>query len=514
MFGLVCAIFTWNRTIGYKPMTSPILASQHEITEPTRIDSLQPPLYVDLDGCLLKTDLLIESFLVAARSFDTWYRLPSWLLRGKAHLKARLGERAELNPELLPYNMELVDYLKTERARGRRLVLATASNRRLAEAVAAHLGCFDAVIASDEENNLRGDHKLKAIKAHLTGNEFSYAGNDRTDLPIWRDAQRAIIVNAPRRVAAAARRTTDVELVIEDRAPLVRNLFKALRPHQWLKNLLVFVPLLASGAFTDITGWVSTVLAFAAFCATASGIYVLNDLTDLAADRQHPRKRKRPFASGAVPASIGLMMGIASLAIGLSLAAVAGAVGLVVVYALTSLGYSLYLKEQPLIDVFTLSFLYNIRMFVGGVVSDHHVSPWLLGFGFFLFLGLALIKRVAELQARAVGTAKQVPGRGYYPGDTSILGLMGVAATFTSSVVLAFYLQNDVAQTVYANPLLLWPIVPLLLFWQCRLWLSTQRGYMLDDPIVYSARDWVSWLVGAIMAMLVILAHQPNRISM
>jgi 4-hydroxybenzoate polyprenyltransferase len=493
-------------------MTLPTSSSRVEIDEPTRVDALEPPLYVDLDGCLLRTDLLIESFLVAARKFDTWYRLPMWLLCGKAYLKARLAERAELIPELLPYNTKLLDYLRAERASGRNLVLATASNRRLAEAVAAYLGCFDAVIASDEATNLRGKHKLDAIKAHVTDKEFSYAGNDRTDLPIWRAARRAVIVNAPRRVAAAAGRATDVELVIDDRPPLAKNLLRALRPHQWLKNLLVFVPLLASGAFSDVNGWVATLLAFAAFCATASGIYVVNDLTDLAADRQHPRKRKRPFASGAVQASVGLATGAALLAIGLSLAWITGAVGLIVVYALTSLSYSVYLKEQPLIDVFTLSFLYNIRMFVGGVVSSHHVSPWLLGFGFFLFLGLALIKRVAELQARGGGSAKQVPGRGYYPGDTSILGLMGVAATFTSSVVLALYLQNDVAQVVYANPLFLWPIVPLLLFWQCRLWLSTQRGYMLDDPIVYSARDWVSWLVGAVMAALFLLAHQPHGI--
>jgi 4-hydroxybenzoate polyprenyltransferase/phosphoserine phosphatase len=485
-----------------------------EIAQPSRRHANGPPLFVDLDGCLLRTDLLLESLLAAVRRFDTWYRLPGWLARGKAHLKARLAERAELDPTLLPYTTALVDYLKAEHERGRQIVLATASTRRLAEAVATHLGCFDAVIASDEKKNLRGTHKLEAINVYLGGGRFAYAGNDRTDLPIWRAAQQAIIVNASRRVASAGRRATDIELVIEDRSPLLKNLVKALRPHQWLKNLLVFVPLLASGAFSDLRGWAGATLAFAAFCATASGIYVLNDLTDLAADRQHPRKRKRSFASGALPVSMGLGMGALLLISGLSLATLAGAVGLIVVYAITSLGYSLYLKEKPLVDVFTLSFLYNIRMFVGGEVTSHRVSPWLLGFAFFLFLGLALIKRVAELYASETRSTKQIPGRGYYPGDTSILELMGVAATFTSSVVLALYLQNDVAQAVYANPLLLWPIVPLLLFWQCRLWLSTQRGYMLDDPIVYSARDWVSWLVGAIMAALVLLAHQPSLISM
>lgn len=494
---------------------SPINTPTHQPS-----DAGRPPLYVDLDGCLLRTDLLVESFLAAARRFDTWWRLPLWLARGKAYLKAQLAARIELDATLLPYNANLVDYIKTERARGRRTVLATASNRRLAEAVAAHLGCFDEVIASDETTNLRGKRKLEAIIAHGNGGAFAYAGNDHTDLPIWAAAQQAIVVNAPRRVAAAVSRGPKIELVIQDRPPVLRNLLKGLRPHQWLKNFLVFLPILASGAFYDANGWRMALLAFVAFSSVASAIYVFNDLSDLTADRQHPRKRRRPFASGAVPATTGLATGVALIVLGLSLAAFAGGfvVGLLIVYAATSLAYSLYLKEQPLVDVFTLSFLYNIRIVVGGEASGHHVSQWLLGFAFFLFLGLAFIKRVAELRAREnpegkLADTKQLPGRGYFPSDTSMLGLMGVAATFTSSMVFALYLQNVVAQEVYANPSLLWPIVPLLLFWQCRLWLSTQRGYMLDDPIVYSARDWVSWLVGGLMMILIFLAHDPTLLS-
>jgi 4-hydroxybenzoate polyprenyltransferase/phosphoserine phosphatase len=496
-------------------MTASITVPGKAAAEPPNGNSPVPPLYVDLDGCLIRTDLLVESLLHAARRLDTWYRLPAWLLRGKAYLKARLAERAALDPALLPYNAELMAYLNGERQRGRRVVLATASSRRLADAVAVHLKCFDAVIASDEKRNLRGQQKLDAIMAHSDGSGFAYAGNDRSDLPIWRAAQQGLIVNASRRVAAAARRVTQVELVIQDRPPILKNLFRAIRPHQWLKNLLIFIPLLASGSFWYIDGWMASLLAFAAFCATASGIYVLNDLTDLAADRQHPRKRARPFASGAVPVSIGGAMSAVLLAIGLSLAAIAGhiALALTVIYALTSVGYSLYLKGRPLIDVFTLSFLYMIRLFIGGEVSGNRVSLWLLGFAFFLFLGLALIKRVAELGISDARSAKPLPRRGYYPSDISILGLMGVAASFTSSIVLALYLQDRAATAIYANPALLWPIVPLLLFWQCRLWLSTQRGYMLDDPIVYSARDWVSWLVVGIIAMLILLAHQPGLVA-
>jgi 4-hydroxybenzoate polyprenyltransferase/phosphoserine phosphatase len=499
-------------------MTSPITVTRVGAVAPGGDSEREPILYVDLDGCLIRTDLLVESFLVAARRFDTWWRLPLWLLRGKSQLKARLAERAELDPALLPYNAGLIAYLRAERNKGRRIVLATASNRRLAEAVAAYLGCFDAVIASDETNNLRGRHKLSAIGVHLAGEEaFCYAGNDRTDLPIWRAARRAIIVNAPRRVAAAARRGADIELTIEDRPSLAKSLLRAMRPHQWIKNFLVFIPLLASGAFLNVSAWGNALQAFAAFCATSSGIYVLNDLTDLAADRQHPRKRNRPFASGAAPPSIGLGLGVGLVIVGLTLAATTGAtvLALLIIYATTSLLYSLYLKEQPLIDVFTLSLLYNIRLFVGGEATHYRISLWLLGFAFFIFLGLALIKRVAELGASdRKSVDKQIPNRGYYPGDTSMLGLMGVGASFTSSIVLALYLQDHAAQAVYANPALLWPLVPLLLFWQCRLWLSTQRGYMLDDPIVYSARDWVSWLVVGIVGLLVVLAHRSDLVLM
>jgi 4-hydroxybenzoate polyprenyltransferase len=493
-------------------VVEPIVVSQSKTGKASDSAAALPPLYVDLDGCLVRTNLLSEGLLAAMRDFKIWPRLPGWLMRGKAYLKARIAERVAPDVANLPYSEALVDYIKAERQRGRRVVLATAANSRWAEAVANHLGCFDAVIASDEIRNLRGKNKLEAITAQRIGGAFAYAGNSWADVPIWRMADAALIVNAPRLVGKAAARAAKVEFVVRDRPPLARSLVKALRPHQWLKNLLVFVPLLAAGTFADAGAWASTFLAFVAFCATASGAYVLNDLTDLSADRQHPRKRERPFASGAIPIEAGAAIGVVLVTAGILLGAVVSSfvAVLIGIYVITSLGYSLYLKERPLIDVFTLSFLYGIRLFVGGEASQNRVSLWLLAFAFFLFLGLALTKRVSELHAIGVDASRRVPNRGYYPIDTAMLGLMGVAASFTSSIVLALYLQDNAARVVYANPAFLWPLVPLLLFWQCRLWLSTQRGYMLDDPIVYAARDWVSWLVFAVGAILVVLAHQPT----
>jgi 4-hydroxybenzoate polyprenyltransferase len=450
----------------------------------------------------------MESFLASASRFDTWYRLPLWLLRGKAYLRGQLYEHASLDPALLPYNTRLLEYLAGERARGRRLVLVAEADRRLAEAVAAHLGCFETVIAPANGKPLRGAGKLEAINAYLGGAPFAYAGNQHRDLPVWRAAAGGVLVNASPRLAAAAGRVTTVEATFEDREPRLAGLIKALRPHQWVKNLLVFVPLVASGELLDFRGWAAALLAFAAFCATASAIYIVNDLTDLAADRLHPRKRRRPFASGAASARVGLLLAAGLLAIGFALSNLAGALTLVLVYALTSIAYSFYLKQRPLIDVFCLSLLYIIRLATGGEVSGHRVSPWLLGFLFFMFLGLALMKRVAELSENEP-SGQRIARRGYWASDTLMLSLMGVSSAFTSCLVLALYLQSA-AHDIYASPALLLPMVPLLLFWQCRLWLSTHRGYMLDDPIVYSVRDWVSWLVAGAIAILIVLAHQPG----
>jgi 4-hydroxybenzoate polyprenyltransferase len=280
-----------------------------------------------------------------------------------------------------------------------------------------------------------------------------------------------------------------------------------MRPHQWVKNLLVFVPIFTAHAIADASAWISASLTFAAFCATASAIYLANDATDLAADRKHSRKRLRPFASGALPLTTGLgaaaLLAVAGLALGLA----SGTLAVIAVYAALSTAYSLKLKEMPLIDVFLLGGLYTIRIFGGGVATGHALSLWLLAFSGFLFLGLALLKRVAELGPAKPASAGQVARRGYMPADLPILQMLGCSASFASSLVLALFVQREATAAQYASPGLLWGIVPVMLFWQCRLWLSTARGYMHDDPIIYSARDWVSWLVGGALMLLLLLAY-------
>jgi 4-hydroxybenzoate polyprenyltransferase/phosphoserine phosphatase len=465
------------------------------------------PLCVDLDGTLVHTDMLVENFVVLLRDWKVLLRIPFWLIKGKPRLKNELAKRTQIDPAVLPYCKELLDYLQVEKSRGRYLVLATAADRVVADRIADHLGIFDEVLASDGSVNLSGKTKGLTLCARYGERQFSYAGNGRSDLAVWESAGGAVLVNASSSISHAALRATKLEHKIDARFPRFRSLLRAMRPYQWSKNVLVFLPILTSNALRETRAWFHAGLMFLAFCAVASALYLLNDLTDLAADRKHPRKKQRPFASGALPLVVGLVMMPVLLLLG-GLAAVASSAPMfVALYALVSLSYSFKLKEMPLIDLFTLSALYTLRLFAGGQSTGHPVSLWLLAFSSFLFLSLVIIKRVAELGSiRGEGTSRAVR-RGYEVDDQFVLIAMGMGASFASSVVLALYVQSQIAVLQFVRPFVLWAIVPLMLFWQCRMWLSTARGYMRDDPIVYAARDWVSWLVGLGLVSSLVLSR-------
>jgi 4-hydroxybenzoate polyprenyltransferase len=474
---------------------------------PTRgVPTSELPLCVDLDGTLLRSDALVEGVLAAATDWRILPALADLVRRGRAALKERIASIAPLDPELLPYNAELIEFLRREKARGRRIVLATAADARVAGAIAAHLQLFDEVIASDGQTNLKGGAKAQALAVRFGEKGFVYAGNDETDLAVWRLAAAAIVVNAPAAVAAKVRAEMPVEAEIRAAHPQARALLRAMRPQQWVKNILVFIPILTAHALNEPAAWIGAGLAFAAFCATASSIYLVNDLLDLAADRRHPRKRTRPFASGEASLGSGISLSLFLLLGGLALGAASGALLIVGCYAAMSLGYSLKLKEQPLVDVFMLAGLYTIRIVGGGEASGHPLSLWLLGFSGFLFLSLALVKRVEEGSSLLRQSERSMVRRAYSVNDIAILQSFGIASSFASSLVLALYVQAEASAQQYASPVLLWGTVPLILFWQCRLWLSTARGYMHDDPIVYAARDWVSWLVAICVAGLLVIA--------
>ncbi len=468
------------------------------------------PLCVDLDGTLLRTDTLHEAaFAAVLADWRVLFRMPRWLAAGRARLKQELAARWRFVAAQLPYSATLLRLIEQERARGRRIVLCTAADRSVADAVADHLGLFDEVIASNGSDNLRGERKAEELCRRFGERGFVYAGNDSTDYAVWRHAAGAVVVNASSAVARSAAGHCKVLATIDDGASRVRAALRALRPYQWVKNLFTLVPLLAAGDFANGVAWRHSLAIMAAFCATASAIYLINDLSDLAADRAHPRKRLRPFASGALPVAFGLAMVPLLFVLGAWLAVASGAWVALAVYAVLSLGYTIRLKEQPLIDVFILAALYTIRLFGGGEASGHPVSMWLLGFSSFLFLSLALVKRVSELYRLQSASLSKTERRGYMVQDMLMLQMFGCAASFASVVVLSLYVQSDTALLAYRRPSMLWGVIPLLLFWQCRLWLSTSRGYMNDDPIVYAARDWVSWLVFAGIVGVAVVAWLP-----
>jgi 4-hydroxybenzoate polyprenyltransferase len=480
-------------------MTTAVLSPPHPV------NATALPLCVDLDGTLVRSDTLVEGFCALATDPRVVTALLS-LANGRAAFKQSVAAGARLDPALLPYNDTLLTYLRAQKAAGRDLVLATAADRRIAHAIATHLGIFDEVIASDGTTNLKGAAKAQALTDRFGVKGFVYAGNATSDLPIWRQAAAVILVNAPASAVGELRGTVPIELSIADQPPVLPELLKAMRPHQWVKNALVFVPILTAHALTETAAWVGGVLMFLAFCFTASAIYLVNDLLDIAADRAHPRKRLRPFARGAVPLPVGVAAAGVLLVAGLALALIGHVAWVVALYALMSISYSFGLKQLPLVDVFMLGGLYTIRLFGGGEATGHRLSLWLLGFSSFLFLSLALLKRVEEMMSLSSVGGSKAARRGYSATDTPILQLFGVASAFASSIVLALFVQSEATAQNYASPSLLWFVVPLLLFWQCRMWLSGARGYMHHDPIVYAGRDRISWAIGATTAAVLIAA--------
>jgi 4-hydroxybenzoate polyprenyltransferase/phosphoserine phosphatase len=469
--------------------------------------SIHKPICTDLDGTLVMTDLLIESILSIFTSRRGLANLPRLSASSRAGLKRQAAILSKLAPDQLPYNLELVTFLREQKRLGRRVVLATAADERTARAIADHLELFDEVVASDGVRNLKGEAKAAELVQRFGRNGFDYIGNDSADLAVWREAEGIILVNASRAVTRKARTLGKVIAEISNRPPVLSMALRAMRPQQWVKNLLVFVPLLTSRSFDDLSGLLGAICIFVSFCASASGIYLVNDLMDLSADRHHPRKRDRPLASGALPLLLGIVLAGALIVTGIGLAFLAGATLPLLTYAAASLAYSVVLKQYPLVDAFVLSALYTLRIIAGGIASQHPVTLWLLAFSGFTFLSLAFVKRVGELTPGAgSGSLHPVSRRGYFPEDNLVLQMFGTASAFASANGLALFVGTSAALQPYQNPELLWGLVPLILFWQCRLWLSTARGHMHDDPIVYASRDWVSWIVAASVLAIVLLS--------
>jgi 4-hydroxybenzoate polyprenyltransferase len=430
-----------------------------------------------------------------------------WLFKGRAFLKRQISRRITLDVSLLPYHQELLDELKGRHSRGCRLILATASDERIAGQVAEYLQLFDGVFASDGTTDLSGRHKRDRLVAEFGEKGFDYAGNSRRDLIVWSSARKAIIVDSGRSLSRKAGRSADVERVFGGRKKWLGPYVQALRLQQWLKNLLVFVPLVMAHRFFESDLVANAFLAFLAFGLCASGGYLINDLVDLPADRRHPRKRQRPFAAG----DLSLLWGIVSIPLLLGLSLLVSLLlplpflGMLVIYFVLNLAYSFYLKRLVLLDVIVLAGLYTTRIMAGSASVDIWPSSWLLAFSTFLFLSLALVKRYAELVTMGAETGV-VLVRGYQIVDKELLPALGCGSGYVAVLVLAIYISSGTAGVLYPRQQFIWLLCPLLLYWISYVWLIAHRGGMEDDPLVFTIRNRVSRAVILLSAVVLALA--------
>jgi 4-hydroxybenzoate polyprenyltransferase len=459
------------------------------------------PIVVDLDETLILTDTLFESLLRLLRN-TPWLGLKILLMIpfvSRSRFKVEVLKAYQLDPSLLPYNEELINYLKQQKAQGYKLVLASASNEKVVKSVADYLDIFNEYYGSSEKFNLKGKNKAgKLVELYGEGG-FIYAGDSQSDIAVWSKASGAIVVGDAEKYARKAK----VEVVAHFPSKnKLKFIVKQFRIYQWVKNVLVFVPLVSAGRILEIDLLVKCAICFFAFSLAASSAYVLNDLLDIDSDRQHPRKKERPFASGRLSLQFGMFACPALLLVSLLAAYWVDyrlAVAIFAYYALTT-WYSFVLKTLPLVDIFTLAALYTLRVLAGSIACGLLVSTWLLSFSGCLFLSLAFLKRFTETDAL---TDKEIVSsrRGYNKEETQILMVMGIASAFAAVIVFSLWLDSESFAETYSNQLLIWMVLPLMLLWQCRMWLAASRGKMHDDPIVYTAKDRMSWLIFALCGL-------------
>ena len=473
-----------------------------------RSDRNAIPLVVDLDGTLIATDLLWEGlFLLIRRNLLHLFLIPYWLaVGGPCRLKNEIAARVSIDAEMLPYRPELMARLKEEKANGRHIVLATGTPAKFAQAIADHLGVFDAVFCTDDANNLTSRRKRALLVKTYGDGGFDYAGNSRHDLAVF-DAAREALVVAPDRSAARWHRAHGGEL-FPSRRPGWKTILRMLRVHQWLKNTLIIVPTILNHQYLNPSLLVACFLAFVSFSAAASAIYIVNDFFDASLDRRHPTKKNRPFASGLLSVPLGLGVSACLVVVSFAIAAFLPPLFMLVLagYLVMTTAYSVAIKRMLLIDVFTLAGLYTMRILAGATVTEIPVSFWLLAFSIFFFLSLALVKRYVELDGTEIEKGVRIAGRGYRMEDRDIIAQGGVAAAFGSAMVLALYIDGNSVRQLYEYPWMIWPLAPAVLYITLRIWVLARRSEMHDDPVVFIISDWRSQIVILIGAILLVTA--------
>ncbi len=475
------------------------------------------PLFVDLDGTLVSTDTLWESCLLFIKKHPIQIsKLIIWLFHGKAYFKEKLALKVLPNAELLPYNAEVIEYISKAKASKRNIYLITAANQRIADSISKFHNIFDATIGSVSKLNLKGKNKLDAIRSIIGDKQFDYIGNSKADILIWKEAYVAIISNGANILVNRLNKDQDKIIFLQGRRKnIFKQWIKALRVHQWSKNALLFLALFMSHRILEPKLFKQILVAFFSFSLSASVVYILNDLFDLEADRKHPSKKNRPFASGQLSVINGIIgtpvLLITSLLLAINLLPdIFTAV--LIVYLITTTSYSLYWKERLFVDVIILGALYTLRVLAGGLAGGIEVSSWLLGFSWFFFLSLAFMKRYADLLLSKNNNQAELFGRGYSVIDLDIVQKVGIASGFVSLLILALYIKGEQVMLLYEQPELIWITIPILLYWLMRMWFVAHKGRMTDDPIVFAIKDKSSYVIFSLIIIILIIAANFNLI--
>ncbi|QWE10863.1 UbiA family prenyltransferase [Polynucleobacter sp. es-EL-1] len=464
------------------------------------------PIVVDLDGTLIYGDCLHEQLNRAIFFHPLILVSAIWqLLQGKAKFKEFLSKNLSIDVTLLPYNEELIAWLKEKKEEGRTLVLATASNQELARRISDHVGIFDAVHASNDLVNLKG--KAKAQLLNQVYGQYEYIGNSGADLYVWQDAVKSYYVGKSQKIITALKGQQNFAGQFKARGSEFKSFIRALRPHQWLKNILVFVPVVMAHQLS-FYNLCSTFIAFLLFCAIASAGYLINDLSDVDSDRENKHKKKRSFASGAISLPFGwivipILLG-SSLWVSFTYLPYQFACSVILYFILTIL-YTKVLKGFPNIDVFTLAFLYILRIQAGGYAVNISLSFWLITFSLFFFISLGMLKRFSEL-LEFNNFEAVLPGRAYKKNDAAFIESAGIASGYIAIAVLALYIKDLNISNLYQSPQYIWFVCPVMLYWITRVWFLAQRGELHHDPVYFAAKDHVSWLLTAIIALCFVMA--------
>jgi 4-hydroxybenzoate polyprenyltransferase len=469
-------------------------------------------IVVDLDGTLVMTDTLLESFFLFLKSQP--HRLLIlfiYLFRGKAAFKnfLAISTYGLINFKTLPYHPALLSWLHTQKKKGAKIYLATAAHIDIAKGIVSHLKLFDGFFATQTTNLIGSVKRDCLIKAFGKGG-YEYIGNAKNDIPVWQAASEIYLSNPEFGVLAAAHKIAKPKFVFENRDSYFFNLFKLLRSHQWAKNTLIFLPLLAAHRFYELNLLFNSIVAFVTFGLCASSAYIINDLLDLQDDRLHKTKYKRPLASGhfSILHAFLLIPSILSASFFLAVLFLPIFFSLVLfIYLLLTVTYSFYFKRLAIFDVMLLAFLYLLRVIAGAKATDIDTTFWMLLFCMFTFLSLAFLKRYAELYSQInKDQSSKILGRGYYRSDFELLASLGGASGFISVLVLALYINDPLSANLYKHPEWMWLACPLLVLWMSRSWLLAHRGEMHDDPVIFALKDKVSQSITILFILSFVLA--------